>query len=65
MLVKGWSGTAKVLSIYSLSAVLTPLLLISFITEEITGCSNEMAKGANQAEEIHLLVFLFHVLLFQ
>ena len=39
----------KNLSIYPLTAVLTPLPLIPFTTDEITGCSNEAVKGANKA----------------
>ena len=39
----------KSLSIYPLPALLTPLPLIPFTTEEITGCTNEAAKGANKA----------------
>ena len=34
---------------YPLFALLTPLPRIPFTTEEITGCTNEAAKGANQA----------------
>ena len=55
----------KCLSICPLPALLTPLPLIPFTIEEITGCTNEAAKGAKKAPEIHLLVFLFHVLQFQ
>ena len=33
---------------YPIPALLTPLLLIHFTTEEITGCTNEAAKGANK-----------------
>ena len=33
----------------SLPALLTPLPLIPFTTEEITGCINEAAKGAKKA----------------
>ena len=35
-------------SMYPLPALLTPLPLIPFTTEEITGCTNEAAKGANK-----------------
>ena len=35
--------------ICSLAALLTPLPVIPFTTEEITGCSNEAAKGANKS----------------
>ena len=34
---------------YALPAFLTPLPFISFTTENITGCTNEAAKGANKA----------------
>ena len=37
------------LTIYPLPALLTPLPLISFTTEEISGCTNNTAKGANKA----------------
>ena len=37
------------LFIYPLPALLTPLPLIPFTTEEITGCTNEAAKSANKA----------------
>ena len=39
----------RILSIYPLPVLPTPLLLIPFTTEEITGCTNEAAKGANKA----------------
>ena len=39
----------NLLFIYALPAFLTPLPLITFTTEEITGCTNEVAKGANKA----------------
>ena len=39
----------KFLSIYPLPALLTPLPLIPLTTEEITGCANEAANGANKA----------------
>ena len=32
---------------YPLPALLTPLQLLPFTTEEITGCSNVASKGAN------------------
>ena len=38
----------KFLSIYPLSAILTPFPLITFTTEEITGCANEATKGPNK-----------------
>ena len=34
---------------YPLAALLTPLPLTPFTTEEITGSTNEAAKGANKA----------------
>ena len=39
----------KFLSIYPLPALLTPLPLITFTTEEVTGCTNEAAEGVNKA----------------
>ena len=36
------------MSKYPVPALLTPLSLIPFTTEEITGCTNEAAKGANK-----------------
>ena len=39
----------KILSTYSLPALLTPLPVIPFTTEEITGCTNEVTKGVNKA----------------
>ena len=41
--------TYKFLSIYPLPALLIPLPLIHFTTEEITGSTNEVAIGANKA----------------
>ena len=41
---------SKFLFIYPLPTPLTPLPLIPFTTEEITGCTNEVAKGANKAQ---------------
>ena len=38
----------KFLSIYSLLGLLTPLPIIPFTIEEITGCSDEVAKGAKK-----------------
>ena len=49
ILFKGWSTTKNFLSIYLLPILLTPLSLVSVTTEEITGCTNEAAKGANKA----------------
>ena len=42
----------RFLSIYPLPALLMPLPLIPFTTEQITGCTNETAKGANKAPRI-------------
>ena len=39
----------KFLFIYLLPALLISLPHIPFTTEEITGCTNEAAKGANKA----------------
>ena len=39
----------KFSSKYPLLALLTPLPLIPFTTEEITSCTNEAAKGSNKA----------------
>ena len=38
----------KFSSIYSLFGLLNPLPIIPFTIEEITGCSNEVAKGAKK-----------------
>ena len=42
---------------HPLPALLTPLLLIPFTTEEITGCTNKAAKGASKAGRIPLSCF--------
>ena len=39
----------KILIVYPLPALLTPLPLIPFSIEKITGCTNDVAKGANKA----------------
>ena len=56
MLLKGWSGTKNfysyILFIYPISALLSPLPLIPFTTEEITGCTNEVAEGIEKAGRI-------------
>ena len=49
ILLKGLSRSKTFYSIYPLSALLTPLPPMPFTTEEITGCTNEAAKGANKA----------------
>ena len=55
----------KFLFIYPLPSLLTLPSLIAFTTEEITGCTNEAAKGANKAPRKSLsCFFLFHALLF-
>ena len=38
----------KFVFIYPLPAFLTPLLLIPFTTEEITGCTNEASTGVDK-----------------
>ena len=38
----------KFLSIYSILGLLTLLRIIPFTIEEITGCSNKVAKGAKK-----------------
>ena len=44
----------------------TPHSLILCTTEEITGCTNEAAKGGNKSPRNLLsCFFLFHILLFQ
>ena len=53
------------LSIYALPAFLVPLPPIPFTSEEITGCTNEAAKGANKSGRNLPSCFLFHVFLFQ
>ena len=39
---------SKLVFIYTLPALLTPVSLIPFTTEEITGCINEAAKDASK-----------------
>ena len=58
-------GVKPKISIYSLPALLTPFPEIPFITEEIIGCTNEAATGANAAPRNSPSCFVFHVLLFQ
>ena len=56
----------KFLSTYPLPVLLTPLPIIPFTTEEITGCTNEADEGANKAlRNPSSCFFLLHVLLFQ
>ena len=51
---------------YLLPALLTPLPIIPFTTEEVTSCTNEEAKVGNKApRNPPSCFFLFHVLLFQ
>ena len=45
------------LFIYPLPALLTPLPHTPYTTEEITGFTNEAAKGVNKAPRNPLLVF--------
>ena len=52
------------LFIHSLPALLTPLPLIPFTTEEITGCINEATKGANKALRNPSLCFFFYVIFY-
>ena len=49
----------------SFFALAIPLPLMSFATEEITGCTNKAAKEAIKAGRNLSSCFLFHVLLFQ
>ena len=49
---------------YPLPVPLTPLQLIPFTIEEITGCTKEAAKGVEKASRNPSYCFLFHVLLF-
>ena len=44
-------------SIYPLAALLAPLPLIPFSADEITGCTNELAKGANKSPRYLLYCF--------
>ena len=61
ILLKGWSGTKKIL-LYSLPAL---LLVMHFTTDKIIGCTNEAAQGANTApRNPRFCYFSFHVLLF-
>ena len=56
----------KFLTLYLLPVSLTTFVLIPFTLEKNPGCTNKVSKGANKAlQEIRLLAFLFHVLLFQ
>ena len=54
-----------ILYTYPHPAPLTTLPIIPFTTEEITACTNEVDKGLTKLQEIHFLVFLFHVLMFE
>ena len=47
-LLKGWSRSKKFYLYYPIPAPPTPLPLIPFTTKEITGCTNEVAKGASK-----------------
>ena len=55
----------KILSRTPLPAVLIPLPLIPFSTEEITGCTNEAAKSANKTPRNPLSCFSISHFLFQ
>ena len=55
----------KVLCVHPLPALLNPLRLIPFTTEEIIGCTNEAAKGTKKAPRNPPSCFLFCFLLFQ
>ena len=57
----GWSGTKKFLFMYLFPDLLTLLPLIPFDAEEITGSTNEAARGAKKAPRNQAS----HVLLFQ
>ena len=48
ILLKGCSGTKTFLFAYPLLALLTPLTLIAFTTEDVTGCTIEAAIGSNK-----------------
>ena len=48
ILFKGWSGTKNFYPHIFLH-FLTPLTLITYTTEEITGCTDEAVKVANKA----------------
>ena len=48
---------------HPLPALVTPLPLTPFTSEETTVCTNEAVNKS--AKKIHILVFLFHGLLFQ
>ena len=50
---------------YPLLALVTSCPLIPVTTEEITGCTNEAAKGAKKASKNLPSCLLFYVLLFQ
>ena len=50
---------------YLRPTLLITLPLIPFDIKEITGCTNEVAKGANEAQKNPPFCFLFYVLLFQ
>ena len=49
ILLIGWNGTKKILFMYPLPVFRIFVPLIRFTTEEITGCTNEAAKGAKRA----------------
>ena len=57
ILFKEWNRSEKFLFIYPLPALLTQLPIIPFTKEEITGCTNEAAKGDNKAQKNPAFVF--------
>ena len=61
ILLKGWNETKNFFSMYPFPAFLTPFPPIPFTTEEITGCTNDAAKGASKAGRNPTYCFLFHV----
>ena len=59
ILFKEWNRSEKFLFIYPLPALLTQLPIIPFTKEEITGCTNEVAKGDNKAPKNPACFFYF------
>ena len=58
MLLKGWCWTKN---LHPLSGLLIPLPLIPFTIEEITGGTNEAAKGANKARRNSPSCFFYFI----
>ena len=50
---------SKIVFIYPLPALLNPLALTPFTTEEIIGCTIEVAKSANKASRNPSFFFFF------